>query len=134
MDRVSDRWQRAVVAFAVLVMSALAVAQSANAVGAWDLQSDAQGQITKFTLTITKEGETFKGKAESEAYGAEALTDLKVENNIVTYTRNLSVGGQSIPMTFKGTIVGDKMTGAYSVMGQDLPVTGTRKTAAAATK
>src|SRR5215831_16903380 len=77
-----------IVMFAVvLFLSPVAAAQSPNPVGEWNLQSDAQGQITKFTLTITKEGDILKGKVASEQYGAQDLKDLKVENGIVTYTR-----------------------------------------------
>ena len=65
-----------------------------NPVGEWNLKTDAQGQITNFTLTITKEGEAFKGKVASEQYGAQELTDLKYENGTLTYTRNLEIGGQ----------------------------------------
>jgi len=104
-----------------------ATAQSPNPVGEWNLQSDAQGQITKFTLTISKEGDTFKGKVVSEQYGPQDLKDLKVENGTVTYTRNLEIAGQAVAMTFKGQIEGDKLTGAYTVQGIELPVTGSRK-------
>jgi hypothetical protein len=50
----------------------------------------------------------------------------------VTFTRNLDLGGQTIPMAFKGKIEGDKMTGAYTVQEFEIPVTGTRKTLAPA--
>jgi hypothetical protein len=110
-----------------LSLSLVARAQSPNPVGQWNLQSDAQGQITKFTLTITKEGDTFKGKVASEQYGAQDLKDLKVDNGTVTYTRNLEIAGQAVTMAFKGTIEGDKLTGAYTVQGIELPVTGTRE-------
>ena len=116
----------------VFVSTLGALAQAANPVGEWNLQSDAQGQITKFTLTITKVGEALKGKVVSEAYGAQDLTDLKVEKDTVTFTRNLDLGGQTIPMAFKGKIEGDKMTGAYTVQEFEIPVTGTRKTLAPA--
>jgi hypothetical protein len=104
-----------------------ATAQAPNPVGEWNLQSDAQGQITKFTLTISKEGDVFKGKVASEQYGPQDLKDLKVENGTVTYTRNLEIAGQAVAMTFKGQIEGDKLTGAYTVQGIELPVTGSRK-------
>jgi hypothetical protein len=119
-----------IVMFAVaLCLSLVVAAQSPNPVGQWNLQSDAQGQITKFTLTITKEGDTFKGKVASEQYGPQDLKDLKVENGTVTYTRNLEIAGQAVAMAFKGTIVGDKLTGAYTLQGIELPVTGSRKAA-----
>jgi hypothetical protein len=105
----------------------LVAAQAPDPVGEWNLQTDAQGQITKFTLTITKQGEVLKGKVSSEEYGAQDLTDLKVENGTVTYTRTLDIGGQPIAMAFKGKVEGDKLTGAYTVQGFELPVTGTRK-------
>ena len=122
-----------VVAVAVaIVMTAVLTAQAPNPVGEWNLQTDVQGQITKFTLTITKDGEAFKGKVASETYNAQDLTDLKVENGTITYTRKLDIGGQIVEMLFKGKIEGDKLTGAYSVQGMDLPVTGNRKPAGAA--
>jgi hypothetical protein len=107
-------------------------AQAPNPVGEWNLQTDAQGTVTNFTLTITKEGETFKGKVASELYGAQELTDLKFANGTLTYTRNLEIGGQAVSMAFSGKIESDKMTGAYNLEGIELPVTGTRKKPAAA--
>jgi hypothetical protein len=124
----------ATIVLVVAVFSFAIMAQAPDPVGEWNLQSDAQGQITKFTLTITKAGETFKGKIASEVYGAQDLTDLKVENGTVTYTRKLELGGQAVDMLFKGKIEGDKLTGAYTVMEFEIPVTGTRKTAAAPAK
>ena len=113
----------------LLAFSAVAYAQ--DPLGEWNLQSDAQGQITNFTLTITKAGEALKGKVVSEQYGNEDLMDLKFENGALTYTRNLNIGGQAVPMAFKGKIEGDKLTGAYSVQGIEIPVTGSRKKPAA---
>ena len=115
----------------VLILSAQAPTPP-NPVGEWNLKTDAQGQITNFTLTITKEGEKFKGKVASEQYGAQELADLKYENGTLTYTRNLEIGGQGIAMAFKGKIEGDKLTGAYDLMGVELPVTGSRKVPASA--
>jgi hypothetical protein len=113
----------------LLAFSAVGYAQ--DPVGEWNLQSDAQGQISNFTLTITKAGEALKGKIVSEQYGNEDLADLKFENGTLTYTRNLLVGGEVIPLAFKGKIEGDKLTGAYSVQGLEIPVTGSRKKPAA---
>ena len=109
----------------VLILSAQAPTQ--NPVGEWNLKTEAQGQVTNFTLTITREGEALKGKVASEQYGAQELTDLKYDNGPLTYTRNLEIGGQGIAMAFKGKIEGDKLTGAYDLMGVELPVTGSRK-------
>ena len=114
-----------------ILLSFSAVAYAQDPVGEWNLQSDAQGQITNFTLTITKVGEALKGKVASEQYGNEDLADLKFDKGTLTYTRNLSIGGEAIPLTFKGKIEGDKLTGAYSVQGVEIPVTGSRKKPAA---
>jgi hypothetical protein len=92
------------------------------------MQTDVQGQITKFTLTVAKEGETLKARIASEQYGPQDLSDFKFENGTITFTRKLDVAGQAVEMLFKGKIDGDKIAGAYSVQGVDLPVTGTRKT------
>jgi len=109
----------------ILVFAATARAQ--DPVGEWNLQSDAQGQITKFVLTVTREGEVLKGKIASETYGNQNLADIKFEAGTLTYTRNLEVGGQAVAMLFKGKIEGDKLTGAYTVQRLEIPVTGTRK-------
>src|SRR5688572_17328063 len=63
-----------------ILLSFSAVAYAQDPVGEWNLQSDAQGQITNFTLTITKVGEALKGTVVSEQYGKEDLADLKFEN------------------------------------------------------
>jgi len=102
-------------------------AQAQDPVGVWSLRSDAQGQVTNFTLTITKEAEVIKGKIVSEQYGNEDLKDLKFENGTLSYTRNLNIGGQTVAMVFKGKIEGDKLTGAYNIQGLEIPVTGSRK-------
>ena len=115
----------------LLLLVVSIAAQAQEPVGVWNLQADAQGQVSPFTLTITKEGTTLKGKIASEIYGSQDLTDLKFENGTLTYTRKLEIGGQAAEMLFKGKIEGDKMTGAYSIPGVDIPVTGSRKSAAA---
>ena len=110
-----------------LTLSALS--QAPDPVGIWNLQTDVQGQATSFILTITREGDVLKGKIASEQFGPQDLTDLKFENGTLMYTRNLDLGGQAIAMEFKGKIEADKLTGAYSIQGVELPVTGTRKSA-----
>lgn len=112
---------------ALLLTVFSAAAQTAEPVGVWSMQADAQGQVSPFTLTITKEDGVLKGKIASELYGDQALTDLKFENGVLTYTRTLELGGQSVQMAFRGKIEGDKATGAYVVEGQEILVTGTRK-------
>ena len=111
----------------VLLLHISAVAQEQNPVGVWSMQADAQGQVSPFTLTITKEGNVLKGKIASELYGGQDLADLKYENGALTYTRKLEFDGQSAVMTFKGKIEGDKVTGSYIFEGTEIPVTGSRK-------
>jgi len=111
----------------IVLIAFVATAQTVTPVGEWNLQSDAQGQITKFTLTVSKEGETLKGKVVSETYGSQDLKDLKFENGSLTFTRNIEIGGQAVAMAFKGKIEGDKLTGNYSLEGFEIPVTGARK-------
>jgi hypothetical protein len=121
--------QRRFLVFVLLFATAALAQKPQDPVGQWNLEADAQGQISKFILTITKEGAVLKGKIASETYGAQDLTDLKFENDTLTYTRNLEIGGQAVAMAFKGKIEGDKLTGTYDVMGLELPVKGSRKTA-----
>jgi hypothetical protein len=115
----------------LLLLTVSAAAQAQDPVGVWNMQADAQGQVSPFVLTITKEGNALKGKIASELYGNQDLTDLKFENGTLTYTRKLEFGGQVAEMVFKGKIEGDKVTGAYVIEGMEIPVTGSRKTATA---
>jgi hypothetical protein len=117
----------------MLLLTVSAAAQAADPVGVWNMQADAQGQVSPFTLTITKEGNVLKGKIASELYGNQDLADLKFENGTLTYTRKLDIGGQAAEMVFKGKIEGDKVTGAYTIEGIELPVTGSRKSATPST-
>jgi hypothetical protein len=112
---------------AAIILVFAATGRAQDPVGEWNLQSDAQGQITKFVLTVTREEGVLKAKIASETFGNQNLADFKFEAGTITYTRNLDVGGQVIPLLFKGEIEGDKLTGAYSVQGVEIPVTGTRK-------
>jgi hypothetical protein len=111
----------------ILVFAASGHAQ--DPVGEWALQSDAQGQVNNFVLTVTKEGEVLKGKIASETFGNQNLADFKFEaaTGTITYTRNLDVGGQTVALLFKGKIEGDKLTGTYTVEGVEIPVAGKRK-------
>jgi hypothetical protein len=127
--RILARRALSVVSLSFGLFVCAATAQTPNPVGEWNLQSDAQGQITKFTLTVSKEGDALRGKVVSETYGSQDLKDLKFENGSLTFTRNLEIGGQSVAMAFKGKIEGDKLTGNYSLEGFDIPVTGSRKAA-----
>src|SRR5262245_12415479 len=118
-----------VMSLGLVLLAVAAVAQSPDPVGVWSMQADAQGQVSPFTLTITKDGNALKGKIASEIYGSQDLADLKFENGTLTYTRKLEIGGQAAEMLFKGKIEGDKVTGAYSIQGTEIPVTGSRKSA-----
>jgi hypothetical protein len=110
-----------------LVLAISAAAQAQDPLGVWNMQADAQGQTSPFTLTITKEGNVLKGKIASELYGNQDLTDLKFESGALTYSRKLVFDGQTAEMVFKGKIDGDKITGAYTIEGLEIPVTGSRK-------
>jgi len=126
------RVQSVAIRFGVALLLAVSLAaQAQDPVGLWNMQTDVQGQVSPFTLTITKDGAALKGKIASELYGNQDLADLKFENGTLTYTRKLDIGGQAAEMVFKGKIEGDKLTGAYTIEGVELPVTGSRKPAAA---
>jgi hypothetical protein len=110
-----------------IILLFVSTGQAQDPVGEWNLTSDAQGQVTNFVLTVTREAGVLKGKIASETYGNQNLADFKFEAGTITYTRNLDVGGQAIALLFKGKIEGDKLTGTYTVEGIEIPVTGTRK-------
>jgi imidazolonepropionase-like amidohydrolase len=76
--------------------------------GTWTLEL--QGQPS--TMRLTQEGAELRGTMESPQ-GSIAVTGT-IEGDRITLNGTLSMGGQSVPLTFTGVVTGDTASGSVS--------------------
>ncbi len=105
--------------------------QMEDVVGQWQMKIDAGDRTLEPVVTISKDGDKYKAKYVSgEELNVDA-TDLKVENNQLSFRVSAEVNGTKIKADYKGRPYGDKIQGniAY-VLGDnsgDIEFAGTRK-------
>jgi hypothetical protein len=102
-----------------------------DVVGEWQLKIETSDRTLEPVVTITKEGDKFKGKYVSGQEVSLDVTDLKVENNHLVFNVSGEFNGTKIKADYKGRPYGDNIQGniAY-VLGDtsgDIEFTGARK-------
>jgi hypothetical protein len=96
--------------------------QAANVAGTWQLSFQGRRGTMQATLTIQQDGTKLSGTLAGLGRmrnGSSPLTGSMEGNNV-----SFSVTGGRMPLTFKGTLDGDKMSGT---MQQGTPWTATRQ-------
>ena len=63
------------------------------------------------TMTMTQTGASVAGTLTSQL-GTQEISDGRVNGRNVTWTINLTIGGQSITMNYRGEVDGNRMTGS----------------------
>ena len=104
-----------------------------DVIGQWQMKIDAGDRTLEPVVTISKDGEKYTAKYVSGQELNVDATDLKVENNQLSFSVSAEVNGTKIKADYKGRPYGDKIQGniAY-VLGDnsgDIEFTGTRKPA-----
>lgn len=106
--------------------------QMEDVVGTWQMRIEAGERTLEPTVTITKEGEQYKGKYSSGEDFKADVTDLKVEKNQLMFKIDADVNGMKVKADYKGRPYGDKIQGSIAyVLGDnsgDIEFTGVRKT------
>jgi hypothetical protein len=91
--------------------------------GEWEMAMDFGGRESFATLSITKKADgTLTGK-----WGSSDLTDVKFENDKLTFVRTIRFGDQEFTMNYSGTLKEGKLTGTMSSDRGDMPVNGVKK-------
>jgi len=90
-------------AMGLLVMPA-AAADAPNITGTWTTTFDSQVGEQKYTYTFKVEGAKLTGTAKSNL-GEGAITDGKVDKDVVTFIEHLSYQGMVLDITYQGKIV-----------------------------
>lgn len=91
-------------------------------VGVWDVTSDSQLGKLERKLIVYKDG---TGKYVTDTDNA--ISNLKVEGQNVTFNVTVDAQGQELPLAFTGTVNGDALNGTFGVDGQEMAtVAGTK--------
>lgn len=103
----------------IVLTAALALAlpaQTASAVGTWDITIDSpQGKRTSM-LIIKQEGDKMTGMMKSPR-GERPLDSVTVKGNEITMIMTANIQGQEMQFTYKGTIEKDSMKGTADFGG-----------------
>lgn len=104
-----------------------------DAVGQWQMKIETGDRTLEPVVTISKDGEKYTAKYVSGQELNIDATDLKVENNQLSFTIAAEVNGTKIKADYKGRPYGDQIQGSIAyVLGDnsgDVEFTGIRKPA-----
>lgn len=96
---------------ALLLATALPAAAGELA-GKWTAEFDSPIGVQKYVYEFKKSGETVTGEAthdHSLGKGTVALSDLKIEGDKVSFSEPLTIEGNTITITYSGTLTGDEL-------------------------
>lgn len=134
---------RRVLSFAFLGLLLLSGAEGAlaqaNVTGTWELSWETQRGATTSTFTFVQDGIAFTGAAVMVMGGPPggggggggtqelAITDGKVEGDVISFSMAMTRGERTMSFTFTGTVTGDTMEGMMTTPRGETPFTGKRK-------
>jgi imidazolonepropionase-like amidohydrolase len=85
--------------------------------GTWEMTVNTPQGASTSTVTITQDGSTFRGTSVSE-FGRIEFSDGRIEGRRMTWSATLTTSGQTIPLTFDGTLEGqgaDRLVGTVGL-------------------
>jgi hypothetical protein len=85
--------------------------------GTWEMTVNTPQGASTSTMTITQDGNTFRGTSVSE-FGRLEFTDGRIDGRRLTWSATLTMSGQTIPLTFDGTLEGqgaDRLAGTVGL-------------------
>lgn len=92
-------------------------APAAQVAGTWELTVNTPQGVNTSTLTITQDGSDIRGNMVSEL-GRLDLENGRIDGRRITWSSTLTMGGQTIPLAFSGTLEGegsDRMSGTVEL-------------------
>ena len=106
----------------VLVLASCA-ASAPPAVGVWNIEMNTPLGAMPAVLTIAEDGTgTMSGDM-----GEQSFSGIMFDGNAISFTTDLEAQGQSISLSFDGTVDGDSLSGEFGSDFGAFGVTGTRQ-------
>jgi imidazolonepropionase-like amidohydrolase len=84
--------------------------------GTWDLSMSTPQGSNQATLTLAQSGASITGQLTSEM-GSAAVDNGEVAGNSVSWSTTMTMGGQSMTITFHGDVEGNRMRGSAEIPG-----------------
>ncbi len=84
--------------------------------GTWDVTVSSQQGSNQATMTLTQSGTTFSGQMTTEM-GSTQVDNGQVSGQTATWSISLTMGNQSMTITFHGEVEGNRMRGSADIPG-----------------
>ena len=99
--------------------------EASNVAGSYAITIQAPGQTVSGTLTLTQQGSVLGGTMVTDL-GSSAVSDGRVNGNVITFGGSVLFGGQTISYTVRATVSGNQLTGNIESSQGSIPITGIR--------
>lgn len=100
-------------------------AQDVDVTGKWETTRETPRGTMTTTFTFEQDGSKLIGTASSPR-GDQEITNGSVEGNKVTFTLVMTMGENTVEMTYTGTVEGDTITGTMQTPRGEVPWTAKR--------
>ena len=107
----------------LVILAACAASSSAPGVGVWDVNVSTPVGDQASVWTLAADGTGMMAGDQ----GDQALEGVMMEGNMITFDVEIDAGGQSLALSFSGTVDGDMLTGEFDSPFGAFAVTGTRQ-------
>lgn len=111
------------IATALVFLAACVSAPVSPGVGAWDVNINTPLGDQASVWTIAADG---TGSMAGEQ-GEQLLEGIMLDGNSISFSVDIDAGGQSLSMSFTGTVDGDSLSGEFDTDFGAFGVTGTRQ-------
>jgi imidazolonepropionase-like amidohydrolase len=99
---------------------------AASLAGTWTLNTSIGPQQITSTLVLEQQGERLTGRVENERFGTSQISDGSVTGNSFRFSVTADFGGQSMSLSYEGTVSGNQMNGTITTPRGSIPFSGTR--------
>ena len=95
-----------------LLFATVSLAAAADLVGRWTTEFDSPIGVQKYAYEFKKSGDAVSGQAtydHSMGKGTVDLKNLKLDGDKVSFEEPLTINGDTITITYSGTLAGDEL-------------------------
>jgi len=95
-----------------LLFATVSLAATTDLVGRWNAEFDSPIGVQKYVYEFRKSGDVLSGQAtfdHSMGKGTVDLKNLKVDGDKVSFEEPLTINGDTITITYSGTLAGDEL-------------------------